>query len=621
MPHELPHDLPPHEHPHDHPHDNYDVVVMGGGPAGATLGALLARTTSLRVAIFEKEVFPREHIGESFAHPLIPVLEESGALAKVLASDCWVKKYGGIFNWGDPAPHITFFDHANYLDDGVHRWAMHVNRPEFDQILLDHAADSGVHVEQGVSVSAYEPGTDGGVVTLGDGRRVGCGYFVDASGRRNSIATGKKRQWLSGYRNIAIWQHFTGGRPAQRLDGDWNVFRAGDLSPIGCFAFRDGWCWYIPVPKVVDGRRVRTHSIGIVTDPRILKEPGMDFTDPDVFLRTVQDVPMLRDLVRDVRPIARKMLTATNYSMINERFADHDGRWILMGDASYFVDPLFSSGVAFAAGQASAVALLLRATFDPDLPEEHKRDLWRDYDVEWHGMAETFSLSIDQWYHAIGKNNPDSVYWRQRGSTIDLDIREQTFQALLNTAFTPDLLQLITSGTRRPEDLDAAGPFVRATAMADPGEPLDDDVLELAPGAAIRASAGLDVPGFKAFIPPPPFEFPPELKAVFARYWTNPLAYGPRTPSPHAAPIPCHRFHLPGDPDAPQVRSLDDREDGPGLWAMLSAGPIPYRKLREQLDSAQSRLLRRLLRAGLVRVATGGTGGPDGSGVLAETTG
>lgn len=582
---------------------HYDVVIMGGGPSGATLGALLARETSLRVAIFEQEVFPRDHIGESFAHPLVPVLERSGALPKVLASDCWIQKYGGVFNWDSTGPSVAFFEHHDFVKDGVYRWSMHVNRAEFDQVLLDHAAESGVDVFEGTRITLVEPNRTGCMVTVEGERRVRAGFFVDASGRRNNVMPGegrrKHRSWLSSYRNIAVWSYYLNCRPTQSLPGDWNIFREPNLSPIGCFAHPDGWCWFIPTPVDVDGERRIAHSIGLVTNPEVLREPGKDYTDPEVFLRLVKRVPMLRDLVQDAEPIRDRMLTATNYSMISDRFADFDERWLAIGDASYFVDPLFSSGVSFAVTQAWAAALLLATTVDGTVSEQAKRDMWRDYDVGWRGMAETFALAIDQWYYAIGKNNPGSVYWRSRGSNVDLEIREQTFQALLNTALVPDLIQVMTGGTGR---LDPSGPYMSAYTMADPGEPDPDAVLDLADGVEMRESLALDVPGFKGLTPPPPFELPDDVRANIARYWEDPVANHELAPAPLDTAVPCHRFVSPYRPDGVQVRAIVGRDGGAELWALLAGGPVAYRDLRDALSAPQRALLKQLVRAGMVRV-------------------
>ncbi|MDX8048552.1 NAD(P)/FAD-dependent oxidoreductase [Lentzea sp. BCCO 10_0798] len=575
----------------------YDVVVMGGGPAGATLGAILARRTDLSVAIFEKERFPREHIGESFAHTMIPALEQSGALPKVLASECWIKKFGGgVFNWGE-TPMVAFFDQPNYLKDGVHRFAIHVNRSEFDDILLKHAADVGVDVFEETPVSWFSSDEHGCTVTLKDGTEVRAKYFVDASGRRNSIAAKQKREWLSGYRNIAIWQHFLGGKNVQSLPGDWNIFASDDLSPIGCFAFRDGWCWYIPVPKVINGERRVTHSIGIVTIPEILKQDGYDFTDQKTFLETVKEVPYLKDLIADVEPVADKMLTATNYSMINGKFSDFDERWLLAGDASYFVDPLFSSGAGFAVNMAANAAMVLEQTLSGDLDEQSLRDLWRDYDDGWHGMAENFALSIDQWYHALGNASPDSIYWSHRGSSPDLDIQERTFDVLINTAVTAHVLQNIVDG---PVEGMAPAPVEVKSRPARTTDPFDPDtVLSLHPEVRLRQSVALDVPGFKGFLPAPPFDedVDDETRAAMARYWADPVANGDALASPVARPVPAYRFAFGGT----EIRGLA-REGSAELLSLLSSG-VTAEQLNDKLSGIQHHLFQRLVRAGMVIAA------------------
>jgi len=579
----------------------YDVVIMGGGPGGSTLGALLRKKSDLRVALFEEAIFPREHIGESMAHPVTSALEQSGALGKVLAADCWIKKYGGIYAWNPNGPSVTYFDHHRVTEDGIARWTIHTDRAQFDHILLNHAADMGVDVFQGTPVKQFKTAANGCVLTLADGTEVRAKIFVDASGRHDSIATGKKRKWLSDYRNIAIWNHYTNCKFVQHLEGDWNIFREENVSPIGCFAYEDGWVWYIPIRKLVKGRVRTLHSVGLVTDPSILKE--RDFTNPDVFEKRLKEaVPLLKDLIQDAERVDDQMLTVTNYSMLNENFCNYDERWILLGDSAFFVDPLFSSGVAFATGQAVGVSLIIKSTLDSDLTERDKRDLWRDYDARWHITAETFGLAIDQWYHDIANFYPKSVYWNSRGRTrADLNIREASFHAMVDTGITPDLIRILTQGSLDTKALDKDGPFLQTQGVVLAQEPNDTDLIAIAPDVAIRESLSVDVPGFKAAIVPT--ALPQPVNTALRDYWVNPIANGDKIQAPLDKPLRCHRIYFESQGDeGTQVPIVNERDGGLHLWNILQEGPIAYGKLKPRLRVSQQIVLGKLLHAKLLAV-------------------
>lgn len=583
--------------------ESFDVVIAGGGPAGSTLGALLRKRSSLNVLIVDEAIHPREHIGESLVHALMPFLEETGALSKVLASDCWVKKFGGIFNWDRARPSVTFFDHVNWREDGVHRWAVHCNRSEFDHILLENAVSLGCQSWNGVAVRAYEShgNNSGGVVVLGDGRRLRCRIFVDASGRHDGIVAQGRRQYLSRYKNLAVWNHFLGCTPAHQLPYDWNIFREQALSPIACFAFEHGWVWYIPVPKVINGERVLTHSIGLVSDPEIVKRRDTNFLDVEIFLRWMKQVPLLEELIAHAEPVSPQMLVTSNYSMISESFCNRDESWILVGDSAYFVDPLFSSGVTFAAAMASGADLIIRSALGQgDLSDAEMTDMWHDYDSEWQQIAHSFALAIDQWYHAIAENHPESVYWKVRAEqNSNLGIREETFQALVDTAITPDLLQVMTSGSLRMGDLSQSGRFMKSLGDLARIEPGERDLLHLPADLRVRYGRTVDVPGFKASIPPA--FLPAEIKGAIAEYWRRLPEPLPGMPSPNAAAAPYGRISLGRRPEA-QLRFFDQFEGGGALVAALEGGGVQYGELKRSLGGPALRLLKRMIAGGMAEV-------------------
>lgn len=564
------------------------MLIKGGGPGGATLAALLARRTKLRVALVERERFPREHIGESFIARLTVLLERSGALEKVLASDCWIRKAGGIFDW-DPRedPYTLFFAHDAFRRDGVPRWALHVNRSELDSILLAHARDSGAAVTEGIEVTSVEIGDATTRVHLSDGREILCRVFVDASGRPASTL-GVPRGYLSAYRNIAVWNHFLDCEDAQTLPGDWNIFREVDLSPAGNFACHDGWFWYIPVPKPHGGGRVRTHSVGLVTDPSLLRLPGNDFTDVSVFLEKCLATPRLRELMARARPLSSEMLTATNYSMISEQLCSYEGRWMLVGDAAFFVDPLFSSGVTLAVSEAFSAAFVIEATLGGALPEAHVRDLWSDYHSRYRITASRLAGMIDQWYHAVGRAHPGSVYTKFRGTWPEVDAREGTFAALVDLTLLDALLDLSIPGSEKAR---WAQFFEGGAAPREEQAP--GDARRSRPRGQVRLREGVVVRG-GASLGNVSSDIPSE-------YWQNPIACGDRL-VPLVPYVMCQRFAVHDRPDAPSVAFAGRADGGIALFALLSRGPVDHAALVEALSPPQRALLDRMVRADLVEI-------------------
>lgn len=569
----------------------YDVVIVGGGPAGATLGARLKQETNLDVAIFEAEYFPRDHIGETFVHTVIPSLVESGALDKVLASECWVKKYGGFYSWDPNRPWATYFEHALHEQDGYYRWAIHCNRPEFDHILLDHARSCGTEVYEGTPVVGVERQDDVTRVDLGIYGETHCRIFVNCSGRTGNTTITGERSFLSDYRNIAIWNHVVNGKGAQTLDGDWNFFREGSLSPVGSLAFEDGWFWYIPCPKLIQGKRVLTHSLGVVTDPSALKDEAKRFTNPKIFMETARKVPLLKDLIQDAELVSDKFLTAPNYSRISGRMCDFDTKEIRVGDAAYFVDPLFSSGVHFALQHAGMAVVLIQSIFDASMTETMKRELWEDYHQALVSVARGFALGIDQWYTEIARDNPNSVYWGHRGGKATFDTRAETFQALVNGQIHGDLIQVITKGTNSINSLGKEGALRMTHDKLADHEPAAEAKVRLKSSVKLKESLTLEGP----------FIAPDGRKSVFLHgpWWDDPHAHAAEVLPLCGDPTPCHRLYFENG-EQHEVKFVEAEHKGLELVDILRNGRQTYVKLTENLSPPQRHLLLHMALAGML---------------------
>lgn len=304
-----------------------DVLVVGGGPAGSTAAALLAER-GWRVVLIEKERHPRFHIGESLLPHNLPIFRRLGVLDQVHAIG--MKKPGADFNAEMEFSGRHQFEFAFALDRSQ-PYAYEVRRSEFDHLLLKNSATKGARVIEGLRVAAVELPAGGDPVARtvdAEGREAewSCRFLVDASGRDTLLARKlglKRRNPL--HASAALFGHFLN---VERRPGA----HAGSIS---VYWFQHGWFWMIPLK---DG----TMSVGAVCRPEYLKQRR---TTPAEYLRqTIALAPQeMRARMRDAVLIDDQARATGNYSYTSSRMRGE--RYVMVGDAYAFVDPVFSSGV------------------------------------------------------------------------------------------------------------------------------------------------------------------------------------------------------------------------------------------------------------------------------------
>ena len=319
-----------------------DVLVIGGGPAGSTAAALLARR-GYRVTLLEKSHHPRFHIGESLLPANMKLLDELGVGDEVAAIG--MEKWGIEFvsPWHEQRTRLEF---AQAWDKSM-PMAYQVRRSDFDHILIRNAKAKGADVIEGCRVRDVAFKDEGGAIVTaqhedGSTDRYDARIVLDASGRDTFLANklGAKVKNKE-HNSSALYGHFEN---AERLEGK----AEGNITILW---FAHGWFWFIPL---ADGAT----SIGAVCWPYYLKSRPKDRSLNDFFMDTIALCEPLADRLKNARLLNDAEATGNySYSTTHAQGADY----LLLGDAFAFIDPVFSSGVYLAMNSAFVGAELVDA--------------------------------------------------------------------------------------------------------------------------------------------------------------------------------------------------------------------------------------------------------------------
>jgi len=311
---------------------NYDVLIIGGGPAGASTATILAEHGH-RALVIEREKFPRYHVGESLIPFTFGPLERLGMIPKMKKSH-FMKKYSVSFVQPDGRRSQPFYFHTRYDKETVAQ-TWQVLRSEFDEMLLNNAREKGAHVREETTVVQLLKNDSGAVIGVevknkdGSIEQLYSKLVVDASGKEAFASS--RQGWRVGdpYLNkVAIWTYYKGSKRAADLDEGATTI---------AFVPDKGWFWHIP-------QHDDMVSVGIVAEGKYLTRGGV--RDPEtMFQREIGENQWIKDHLSTGESTGRYWLTS-EYSR-HSKYGASPGL-LLVGDAFAFLDPVFSSGVMLA---------------------------------------------------------------------------------------------------------------------------------------------------------------------------------------------------------------------------------------------------------------------------------
>jgi len=406
-----------------------DVAVVGGGPAGSTLGTFLAKYgPNLDVRIFEAEVFPRDHVGESQLPNISEFLHEMGVWEKVEAAGFPVK-VGGTFKWGMKRD----LWHFSFLQDELkeiprpaefagqrRQTAFHVDRSVYDKILLDHAEEVGCKVYQGARIQKVLTDDDCVMgLRTASGEAITARYYVDATGHRGTIRTAfdVPCEYPTALQNVAFWGYW------QNAEWPENIGIGGTRAQIMSLPY--GWVWFFPISQT------RT-SVGLVLPASYYKESRQ--RPEELYQQALKQEPRINYLLTGAA-YEGQLSTTKDWSFLASRI--YGANWFLAGESAGFADPILSAGMTITQACARELAFTIleleRGEHDPVwLLDEYQRlqsnrvrshikfaDFWYTSNGQFEDLKE-YTRQIAKW-NGLDLSPNDAWTWLARGGFIDDD--------------------------------------------------------------------------------------------------------------------------------------------------------------------------------------------------------